>query len=233
MKCAVVQFDIDMSLYQGGATASKLRPTQKFVAECSRESFEKYCEKYGHDYHLVTEPKLMPMHPTWERVSLWFDDWFDEYDMVCYADTDVFAMPWAPDIFELCLSDSFNRPPYAKLERKPVADHPIWEELGIKAVRAKGFQAGVWVLTRQSRDDTLELVKDYENEKFEDDSYFLNYAVIKSGTPVHSLPKEFNVKWSPLNGFSGAYFSHAFGNAKYSDPGILKHQLRGVGLCVR
>ena len=94
----VIQYYIDIQKYsQPGFNNLKPSPMETY----SRNSFQEYCKKFDLDYLRITEPKVGFKHPTWERFDLWIDrSWWDKYDQIMYVDSDVIALPHAPNIFK-------------------------------------------------------------------------------------------------------------------------------------
>ena len=87
MKTLIIQYYIDINLYSQ-PEFNGIGPTD--VEKYSEYSFKKYCNKYGHDFLRVTEPKFGYIHPTWERFDLWFNkEWLDKYDQILYVDNQI------------------------------------------------------------------------------------------------------------------------------------------------
>ena len=84
-KNLVIQYYIDVKKYsQPGFNNLKPSPMETY----SRNSFQKYCEKFNLDYLRITEPKLAFKHPTWERFDLWVDrSWYDRYEQILSAES--------------------------------------------------------------------------------------------------------------------------------------------------
>ena len=234
MKNLVIQYYIDLNKYASEQKKSPIPNEQSYIEKYSEHSFKKYCEKYGHSFLRVTEPKINYSHPTWERMDLWLDEsWFDEYDQICYVDTDVFALPWAPDIFSYCDLSCFNKASYWKCDKafrqkKHLSDKVF---LSSKASPERWheccFQAGVFVLTKESRDASFECMKDYKNPEIPDDCVMMRYALSKSDAKINTIPHEFDVKWHPGLAYpqgtankdlKDLYFLHAFGSNKRNNP---------------
>ena len=97
-KNLVIQYYIDVQKYSQ-PKFNNLKPSP--METYSRNSFEIYCKKHNLDYLRISEPKLGFKHPTWERFDLWMDrSWYDKYEQIMYVDSDVIAMPHAPNIFK-------------------------------------------------------------------------------------------------------------------------------------
>lgn len=229
MKKAIVQYHINLSHYsQSSQEVYEISKAMDYIYEYSEYSMKKYCQKYGHDFIRVTQPKVCYEHPTWERLDLWFDEsWFDNYDEICYTDTDVYALPNAPDIFSFSTDiDAFKAAPYHKHTNSKKS---IFEDISFERFK-KGFQAGVWILTKKSRDLSLPYIQEsyqQKTHKFRNDAKVLNWSVLKSDCKIFQLPAQFNVKYTGnLN--SSMYFCHAFGKRKYDPACALKQQLENI-----
>jgi len=235
----IIQYHIDKQYYPDFDKVSSIKKTKDYVEQYSKLSFELYCKKYHIDFIRVIEPKILHKHPTWERLDLWFDeDWFNKYDEICYTDTDVFALPWAQNIFnESDRLNCFKKAIYPKVTRYSIKQHEILnqqdhllKQIDIKRVRDAGFQAGVWILTKYSRDMTMEYIQQYISAKPKEDSHLLNWAVMKSNVDVVNLPSYYNVKYSGVIN-ENIIFLHAMGKRKNKDNTLYK-QLKGLfGKC--
>jgi hypothetical protein len=216
---AIVQFNIDPDLYNNKIKSTTINKTHNDIFYYSNKSFISYCNKYGIDYILITDPKIKYEHPTWERLDLWFDDfWFNSYENICYVDTDVFAMPWASNIFSECNdSKAFHRIPYEKANN-PVQKDSIFYSCNQNRVRECIFQAGVILLNKNVIDKTKDTVKRYKEEIFTDDSVLLNYALIDSDLEIVNIARNFNVKYLPNINLQAVQFLHAFGRYKDNNP---------------
>ena len=110
MKRLIFQVDVgkpsDLTSLRGGA--SKLY-------EFCQESVSKYCEKYGIDHYVLTEPvlKIKPDEgksqrsegalrlgylPIYEKEHAF--TFFDDYDQIAVVDSDIYIRDTAPNIFE-------------------------------------------------------------------------------------------------------------------------------------
>jgi len=237
MNNLIIQYYIDKRLYpqpkKGGPLWLEIKPTN--TEKYSQYSFEKYSNKYGHDFLRITKPALLYRHPTWERFDLFFNNkWLDKYDQILYVDTDVFAFNHAPDIFEHNLGlKSFKSPAYSKyrsMAEEAIKSnmHEIFNDCDIAKIRKTFFQSGVWMINKNCRDvmmPWIEKWKDYDC----DDGQFLNWCVIKSGIEYHDLNPKFNVKNNGLTKnwqFNRTYFLHSAGGKKYKKNSPLYSFLR-------
>jgi hypothetical protein len=229
MKRAIIQYNVDISKYDEQNFKTIIQSTTDFIEKYSKLSFKSYCDKYDIDFIRVEEPKVNFKHPTWERLDLWLDQtWFEKYDEICYTDTDVFAMPWAPNIFSIHENDNFKKAKYHKTLKRDPKDLWWLYDISVETYKQNGFQTGVWILTKKSRNESVSLIKKYKEDqhKFEHDGQFVPYCVMKSGTEISNLPEAFNTKWWPNIGFNeNVYFYHAFGRSKYTHTEIFKQQL--------
>ena len=239
MKSLIIQFNIDISLYDAAGKSSKVQKTENFIESYSKKSFELYCHKYNHDYIRIQEPRVNYSHPTWERIDLWLNpSWCNEYDLICYVDTDIFALPWAEDIMQYCNLEAFNFVPQPWKALRLIKNNKYtslgFSEFTKDYFKKHWFQPGVFVISKKARNAMLDIVKKFRDEKFSDDGILLNYALMKSCCQKCKLPYGFNVKWwnSPFpTGISetsptNINFLHASGSRKRS-PNIQEqlHQL--------
>lgn len=232
MNNAIVQFNIDSNCdhifnYARSNTIKKslINKTNSQIFDYSKKSFELYCRKYNIEHIIVTEPKINHKHPTWERLDLWFNDtWFEKYSNICYVDTDVFAMPWAKNIFNELEDDiSFHRIPHLR------SNEDFFNSLNPDRVRECFFQAGVILLNKNVINATKTIIMDkYKEPVFTDDSVILNYAIITSDIKVKNINETFNVKLKLTKIMNNVNFLHAFGRLKDTDPEGVINLLRRI-----
>ena len=227
---AVVQFDIPIELYDV-EKPTIIKTTQDWVAKYSKHSFETYCKKYGHEYILVTTPKVGYCHPTWERLDFWLDpSWFEKYDEILYVDTDVYALPTAPDIFEESARlDCFKRIPYWKADNPQDPSSILYEVKD--RFKEIAFQPGVFLLNKTVAQATAEYIKQYKDERFPDDGVLVNYAIAKSTVEIQNINQKFNVKLLDTHLSMKAlpvFFFHAFGYLKIHKPKEVKNFLKNI-----
>lgn len=213
-KKAIVQIHIDMSLYKQVDKPSYVKKMNEQIYLYSKKSFDNYCKKYDLDHILINEPKIKYEHPVWERLDLWLSDhWFNTYDEICYVDTDVFAMPWARNIFEESNKKGFKRIKYNKTVNpihSILYNHPRSNECY--------FQSGVILLNKEVVDKTIDIIKDYKNKKYTDDGVLVNYAIMESGMDMVNIDSAFNTKYLENINLSAVQFLHAFGRYKDEHP---------------
>jgi len=223
MKNLIIQYYIDTNLYTQ-PNFNNLGPSP--AEQYSSHSFQVYCKKYSIDYIKITKPKLGFKHPTWERFDLWLDrSWWDRYDQIMYVDSDVFALPHAPDIFKnLSVDDSFKSPVYRKFRNHP----DIAKELSKKNILAqtipaeeiakKFIQPGVFILNKKCTEIMLPHIEEYKNisDNSIDDGMFLNYCLVKSEVPTLDLNFKYNVKNNAEHiRLKDIYFLHCAGGKKH------------------
>jgi hypothetical protein len=202
-KNLVIQYYIDVQKYsQPGFNNLKPSPMETY----SRNSFQKYCEKFNLDYLRITEPKLAFKHPTWERFDLWVDrSWYDKYEQILYVDSDVIALPHAPNIFadyptidnklKTCYYPKFRQatPETAKFNQRvnPDADRFTGETICKRFV-----QPGVMMLNRTNTEFMLPWISKYKQVKDNriDDGMFLNGCIVDSNVPLLDMERMYNFK---------------------------------------
>jgi len=219
MRNLVIQYYIDIQKYtQPGYNNLKPSP----IEEYSTHSFKQYCGKFDLDYCRITEPKINFKHPTWERFDLWTDtSWWDRYEQIMYVDSDVVALPGAPNVFELYKDlDTFKFARYNRYRKMPVEVHAssnrdtIFKDIDPAVIQKKRFQTGVFILTKKIAEAMLSTVKEYPKCEV-DDGQFLNWAVMHSGVPYTEMDSKFNVKNNGQYRKDKIYFMHCAGGKKH------------------
>ena len=164
MRNLVIQYYIDIQKYtQPGYNNLKPSP----IEEYSTHSFKQYCGKFDLDYCRITEPKINFKHPTWERFDLWTDpSWWGRYEQIMYVDSDVVALPDAPNVFELYKDlDTFKFARYNRYRKMPMEIHAssnrdtIFKDIDPRMIQKKRFQTGVFILTKKVAEAMLPTVK--------------------------------------------------------------------------
>jgi hypothetical protein len=148
MKTAVVQIYVDLKGYSN----PDLMPKFDDLSKVSFDLAKKYSQKVKAEYFLITDPRVNYIHPTYERFTLFEDPyWTDNFDQILYLDSDVFIYDTAPNIFEM----------YSSLNNFKVCQH--WSEVRYKhkgvLPGSHTFNAGVFILTKHSRDVMLQCQK--------------------------------------------------------------------------
>ena len=224
MKNLIIQYYIDTSLYtQPNFNNLYASPAEQY----SRHSFEIYCKKYGIDYLRITKPILSFKHPTWERFDLWTDrSWWDKYEQILYVDSDVFALPHAPNIFEKYNNlETFKGAAYLKFRggdavraKELTHNNPLLSDIPGDLIQKKSIQPGVFMLNKKSSEHMLPYISDYKNmsDKKVDDGQFLNYCIIKSNVAYEDM----SLKWNHKNNgesfsYEHIYFLHCAGGKKH------------------
>ena len=238
MKKCIVQYWIPSSEYSDPEYNNLLKEKeQKSLVELSTKSFQAYAEKYGHDFIKITEKKINFKHPTFERFDLWLNDsWWKEYDEILYVDTDVFALPTAPDIFKnYPVLDHFkvcNHPSF-QLATEPdqieLIHHGILKDCDLDDVKWYGFQPGVFVLTKKSKDIMKPYIEQFK-ELNDHDGHILTWACIKSKVPLTRMSAYYNYKNAHFKGHPDVYFFHALGQKKKNQAEKIKSFLAEKGI---
>ena len=224
MKNLIIQYYIDTNLYtQPNFNNLYASPAEQY----SSHSFQVYCKKYGIDYIKIVKPKLGFKHPTWERFDLWLDrSWWDKYDQIMYVDSDVFALPHAPNIFESCHdTSSFKAARYNRWRNLSAAQakdaakiNPLLDKVSGDIIARRVIQPGMFLLNRKCTEHMLPYIKEYKNiidDKI-DDGMFLNYCLIKSDVPQEDLSDKWNHKNNGAKRDYGLiYFLHSAGGKKH------------------
>ena len=182
----------------------------------SKISVEAYAKRIGCDYKLVTEAKINFIHPTFERMDLFFNSsWWQQYEQILYLDTDVVVWPDAPNVFEQYPNLKSFKPVQDRIAKKNSLEYhthrakgTCLEKFDAELLQSKRFNAGVFVLTQHSA-HRMKPFLDYKNLTG-DDNEMLIYAMLQSGVDVEQLDWRYNKK----NGTS-CYFGHASGYQKF------------------
>lgn len=230
MRKAIVQYYIDPRLYSN-PDYNQLSKDQNALANISSRSFEKYSEKIGADFHHITKPKLNYLHPTFERFDLWLDDkWWQQYDQIMYVDSDVFALPDAPDIFEK----------YPDIENFKVCESKSWQKTkskqkgllkdkSVEEINKYGFQTGVFILNQHVAEIMRPWISKYK-QLDDHDGNILNWCTIESRVPIKRMDWRFNFKKAYFNNQPPVYFFHAQGLKKDTHEKRITSWLKAQGL---
>jgi len=232
MKNLIIQYYIDTKLYtQPNFNNLYASPAEYY----SRHSFETYCKKYGIDYLRITNPKLGFKHPTWERFDLWIDrSWWNKYDRILYVDSDVFALPHAPNVFnEYPDLDTFKGARYEKYRngtaeqcKEITKNIDLFQDISGEDIKTKFIQPGVFMLNKKCTEDMLPYIKKYKDviDKKIDDGMFLNYCIVKSGVSYKDMMSQWNFKNNGCEKFNKkfTYFLHAAGGKKHKKGNMWK-----------
>ena len=232
MKTAIVQYYINPAHYSD-PNFNNLLSDMEPLADISQRSFRSYAERCGADFHHITQPKLGYRHPTYERFDLWLDSsWWDRYEQILYVDSDVFAMPGAPNIFDQ----------YPDLDTFKVTDAPGMVQNGDKKVlqgiladasieqrKMYGFQTGVFVLTRHSAEIMRPWIAQYQTID-DHDGHILVWSAMQSRVPIQRMDERYNNKRAYYTGRPPVYFFHAQGHKKLSQQSRITDWLHRRGL---
>ena len=238
MKKCIVQYWIPSSQYSDPEYNNLLQEKdQHSLAEISKRSFETYAEKYKHDFIRIEEKKIDFKHPTFERFDLWLDDaWWNQYDEIMYVDSDVFALPTAPDIFaNYPITKTFkvcNHPAFqlaTEQEQIEHIHHGLLKQLPLDSVKWYGFQPGVFILTKTARDIMKPFIEQFRNLN-DHDGHILMWACIKSKVPLTRMHEYYNYKNAHFKGHPEIYFFHAAGHKKLAQEDRIKTYLESKGI---
>ena len=225
MKKCIVQYWIQADQYSEPDYNALLKNSEEFnaneFADRSARSFQSYADKYGHDFIKIEKKKLDFKHPTFERFDLWLNNtWWEKYDEIMYVDSDVFAMPDAPDIFaqyptqgtlKVCTHPGFQGA--TEQEHFDHIYHGLLKECTLEQVIQNGFQAGVFIITKKAKDIMKSHIAQYK-ELNDHDGHILLWATIKSGVPLTRMTELYNFKNAHMRGKPKVHFFHAAGHKK-------------------
>ena len=201
MKNLIVQIFIDK---KGWEEEHRLDAQSQEVLILSNILVKYYAEKNDSDYKLISKPIINFKHPTWERFQLFNDEWIKNYKNILYLDTDVFAWPDSPNIFDFIDENSFN-------VVKRVNDG-LWNGL-------PSFNAGVFAINKNCAIEMRKFLsksnwlKSFEKDPLWEDSKELNTLAQISNIKINWLDQTWNIKNDP-----DAYFTHLWGNLKKLNP---------------
>jgi hypothetical protein len=235
MRCAIIQYFINPFVYSE-PNYKNLQPVQP-LTEISKRSFQIYCKKYKIDFIKKTKPKLKYRHPAYERFDLWLSNsWWEKYDQICYVDADVFALPHAPNIFKNYPNlDTFKYCYYSKFRNEKIKNiknkykKTLLSTCNPKELKTKGFNSGVFILTKKSAKHMKPWIKLYQKLDH-DDNEILNWATIKSKVATTEMDKHYNYKNAYYRGKPLSYFFHAHGYKKKTKLNHLQAWLTSLGL---
>ena len=223
MRNCIVQYFVDPKLYSDPEYNS-LSNEQDNFAKLSEQSFRAYAKKYKCDYQLITQPKLKYRHPTFERFDLWLDaTWWKRYDQILYVDSDVFAMPGAPDVFaqynnietlKVCESNKFQNA--SCQEHYDQLQQGLLTNVDIEVIKQRGFQPGVFILNKHVVEKTKKWIEQYQTFDTHDGDILL-WAVCNSAVGIERLSWKFNYKRAYYSDAPKIYFFHAAGRKKTVD----------------
>jgi hypothetical protein len=200
MKNIIVQSYISLDKFPKTA----VYPAFDELSKISISLAKKYCNKIGVEHVLITEPFINFIHPTYERLRLFEDSyWTDNYNNILYLDSDVFIFDDAPNIFEQ----------YPDNTTFKVCQH--WSEIRYGLVD-QGFNAGVFMLNKISRDKMLPYLNYRVSPPFEaHDNTALVNCVNDSGVDVTVMDARYNAKNA-----TDCYFCHTWGSGKRKKPNM-------------
>ncbi len=234
MRTAIVQYFINPYKYSE-PEYHNLETLQQLVG-MSERSFRSYCDKHDIHYHKISKPRLHYRHPAFERFDLWLnDEWWNKYDQICYVDCDVFALPYAPNIFDEYPQDTFKYCYYEKYRNSKITQLRKKHKktlLGVfnpRTIRDKFFQTGVFVLTKNTAKHMRDWIKLYKKLDHTD-TEILNWAVLQSKVPTTEMDKKWNYKNAQMLNNPEVYFFHQWGKKKKSSIGNITSWLNKNGI---
>jgi hypothetical protein len=200
MKNLIVQIYVDTKKYEN----PNLLPSFDELSTTSFTLAKHYAKEIGADYLLLTDAYINHIHPTYERFRLFEESkWTDEYDQVLYLDSDVFIYQDSPDIFKM----------YPDLDKFKVCTH--WEVVRYGKADGGGFNAGVFMLNKYSRNQMLPHLKYRFDIPLQDhDNAALVNCVKASEVKTQYMDARFNAK------NTGPWFCHAWGSGKRKKPNM-------------
>ena len=238
MRNLVIQYYIDIRKYSQ-PEFNNLKPSP--MEEYSRHSFKLYCDRHDLEYLRITEPKLGFKHPTWERFDLWMDrSWWDKYDQIMYVDSDVIALPHAPNIFKEYPSIDTNLKTcyYPKFREASPADakfnqrvNPIADRYTGEVISKRFVQPGVMILNKLNTQFMLPWIEKYKDvaDNRIDDGMFLNSCIVDSEVPLLDMNRMYNFK---NNGerfnYDRVNFLHCAGGKKHKKGVAIWPKLKGI-----
>jgi hypothetical protein len=157
------------------------------LSKATHPTIEKYAEKIGCDFIVIRDTKYSIPH--YEKCNL--KKLFEEYDRICYIDTDIIVHPDAPNIFDIVPENKlglFNELPYhANLEKSFIK---YLNDKNIQIPKElKYYNTGV-IVASKNHSSFFEDPKVIEEHFFE--QTYLNSNIIKNDIEVFSLPFRYN-----------------------------------------
>lgn len=170
--------------------------------DLSSSSFYKYAQKIGADYKFIS--REIPISPFYGIFLPFTENWCDDYDAVCFIDSDILATKKAQNIFNNASNDkiSIHKMKNAK-PKKDISSLKVYNN-GI-------LNSGVVVFPRSVyRDfksyisglkDMHENISEHENAIGGFDQALMNKYLIEQGNPYFDLHLNYNYNLS-RNSFS-------------------------------
>jgi hypothetical protein len=145
----------------------------------------------------------------------------EKFIKIMYTDSDVFAMPSAPNIFQMYpQKETFKYCRYPRIETANTQAqydsfyHGLYTDCSLEQVKLKGFQTGVFMLTKKAREIMKPWIAKFKQLGEYQDGEILNWATIKSDVPVTKMNEWFNFKNAHFENKPKIYFFHAAGRKK-------------------
>jgi len=167
--------------------------------QLSQRNMQKYCEKYGIEYRLLSGDLPFDLPPFFGIFEPFFENWVHEYDAVCFVDSDIFVTQNTRNIFEHVpddrisanFMDTQNR---MKNLNKGARDFSFWIDKG-------HINSGVVVFPRKEYKPLQDYLKDIKTifntndvvytSLGNFDQAFVNYYV-RHVNRYNALPDTFN-----------------------------------------
>ena len=170
-----------------------------FITIKSMETVKSYAKRIGADYDTITQWKIRPekenKYANIEKVQIFFDDKYLEYDNVLYLDLDVIVNPHVkvPNIFTEYPQNCFK---VIHGSHGLESIHGQLPSFSQEEVRSKMFNSGVMLF---SRDTILLFRKHFNTQCVGGDQMALNVCAIKYNIPMMLIEKKWNLKmWNTL-----------------------------------
>lgn len=198
------------------------------IKDLSTELAKRYALKCGADYILLDQPVINFRHPTYERFRLWEEPyWCDTYDQILYIDTDIFCWPEAPNLFEIFPGSEFKVAEHWQKQKKSnmlkIKENHLITQGEFKGYTERqlfdiSFNAGMFVLTKESKNKMLPYLDFRNTPDSSDDSIVLHKLILDSNVNTLFIDKKWNAKNMRRH---HAYFSHLWGSRKNKDENFL------------
>jgi lipopolysaccharide biosynthesis glycosyltransferase len=176
----------------------------------SNTSAARYAQRVGAQYVVRTQKTVFPdRNATWERMCIFTDPVFDQYDVILYADSDLVFHDMTPDIFKV-------------IEEEP--DNDLYACNDSSADHGNGgFNGGLFVIRRSGIDALRTTWHDacvQHAKHLNQDQKALNAMVAAAGIPVKLLSFHWNgVLATVAPRFTTHYCAHkkhGFNEAKHN-----------------
>ena len=179
-------------------TKNYIQTKEKYYT-LSEKSIKKYAHKIGADYKLLSGDLPYNLPPFFGIFQPFFEGWVNDYDKICFIDSDILATINSDDIFKAtpddCLSANFMKT-HSRMSRLSLRDN------NFKYWKNKGhINSGVVVIPQSEYADLLKYLGDVESIFDTNDTVytslgnfdqaFVNYYV-RHVDRYYDLPPKFN-----------------------------------------